>query len=641
MNRHGNFSQDLLCLNMTEEEAPENVYNRLVKEYRRAYAAKERQLRKLALARLCVFVTTFIVMVYFANNRAIFETMVFSGLGVVAFAVIQKAYNKTQYLRSYYQQLIQINGNELLRLNLDLSMLDDGSEFVNTEHPYTADLNIFGPYSLYQLLGRSGTESGRATLASWLQEPATGPVIRDRQESVRELAKKLAWRQELQAIGAMLLNDKSSIQDLVDWMQEPPYFGLKKRRGLTLVRFLVSLLSAMALAYLFLNFKVFLVSLIYPDNQEWLQYILPLLTIMIGSHFYLQRYKVMAENFIHASRDSPAYLAGLKRLFGHIEKTKFGGDHLATLQATFSQGSQAASALAHHLHNILELFHQRGTAKGATPGSFGYVLLNRLFLLDLYCLVALDRWKEGHGKLLPLWMQSLGELEALSAIGGFCHANPTFTFPTIVSQSHHISFKAVAHPLISAEKRIANDFQLTGKGNVALITGSNMAGKSTFLRTLGINAVLAFSGAPVCAGQASLSEFYVFTSMRTQDNLAEGVSSFYAELRRIKYLLDYLGKRQQVLFLLDEVLKGTNSADKHAGTLSLIRQLTTSRGFGLVTTHDLSVASILESDRHISNYSFHSNIKGGNIAFDFKLKEGPCQEFNASLLMKAMGIHTM
>ena len=625
---------------MTEKESPESVYNRLVKEYKRAYAVREGQLRRLALARLCVFTGTFIVMVYFANSRAFFETAIFSGLGMVAFVVIQKAYNRTQYLRAYYKQLIQINKNELLRLNLDLSTLDDGGEFSDAGHPYTADLNIFGPYSLFQLLGRAGTEFGRAKLAAWLQEPAARPVILNRQKSVRELTEKLAWRQKLQASGAMLPDDKNSIQDLVQWMQQQPYFGAKKRRRLTLVRLLVSLLSAAALAYLFLNFKVFLVSLITPDSQEWIGYILPLLTIMIGSHFYLQRYKLMAETFIHASLNSPVYLAGLKRLFGHIERTKFRADHLAALHATFSQGSQTASALTHYLHNILELFHQRGTAKGTTPGSFGYLLLNRLFLLDLYCLVALDRWKEQHGKLLQLWIQSLGELEALSAIASFYYANPTFTFPAIVSQSHHINFKAAAHPLISAKKRIANDFQLPGKGDIALITGSNMAGKSTFLRTLGVNAVLAFLGAPVCAGQASLSEFYVFTSMRTRDNLAEGVSSFYAELRRIKYLLNYLDKQQQVLFLLDEVLKGTNSVDKHAGTLSLVRQLMASPGFGLVTTHDLSVATILESDRHISNYSFHSSIEGGEITFDFKLKEGPCQEFNASLLMKSMGIHT-
>ena len=420
-------------------------------------------------------------------------------------------------------------------------------------------------------------------------------------------------------------------------MQGVLHFGATKRQRLTLLRWGMTLLSTAALVYLFINIRAVLLALLGATSESWAGYVLPLLAMTVLNHFLLKRHRDRAVEAIHQSEDCPPYLAGLERLFSHIEGTTFHTAQLSALPAPFIQRSSPASKQVRRLYNVLELFHQRGTSTGAR--GFAYGLFNQLFLLDIYCLVALDRWKEDCGKALPVWTEALGTLEALSSIGGFCFTNPTFTFPTIVEGPPHTHFKAAGHPLIAADKRVANDFMLSGEGDIALVTGSNMAGKSTFLRTLGVNCVLALMGAPVCAEDATVSPLHVFTSMRTQDNLAAGISSFYAELRRIRYLLDYIDGHPRVFFLLDEVLKGTNSHDKHTGTLSLLRQLAESEAFGLVTTHDLSIATVLDSDPRVHNYSFHSRIEDGKIIFDYRLKAGPCQEFNASELMKMMGIH--
>lgn len=622
---------------MAPKDTPQDIYTQHLEQYKKAYAHHDKKSHHLALLRLAVFIATFIAIAYFADNRAVYATFTASVLGVAAFFAVQRAHNKIQSLRNYYQALIVINENELLRHNLDLSTLDGGAAFADASHPYTADLGIFGQYSLFQLLNRAATSSGRARLAAWMCAPALVATVRERQESVRELAEKFTWRQDLEAVGTALPRGERSITGLVDWMQGALHFGATKRRRLTSVRWGMTLLSTAALAYFFINIRTVLLALLGASNESWAGYVLPLLTITVLNHFLLKRYKDMAAEAIRQSEDSPPYLAGLERLFSHIEDATFRTTLLSALQGHFTQSPLPASRLVRRLYNVLELFHQRGTSTSARGLVYG--LFNQLFLLDVHCLVALDRWKEDCGKALPKWTEALGTIEALSSIGGYCFSHPTFTFPTLTEGTPYVRFQAAGHPLIAADKRVANDFSLAGEGGIALITGSNMAGKSTFLRTLGVNCVLALMGAPICAKGGTVSPLHVFTSMRTQDSLAAGISSFYAELRRIRYLLDYIDGHPQVFFLLDEVLKGTNSHDKHTGTLSLLRQLAATSAFGLVTTHDLSIATVLDSDPHIHNYSFHSRIENGKIVFDYRLQAGPCQEFNASALMKAMGIN--
>ena len=226
----------------------------------------------------------------------------------------------------------------------------------------------------------------------------------------------------------------------------------------------------------------------------------------------------------------------------------------------------------------------------------------------------------------------------LNSLAGFSYANRGFTIPVIVDEAYQLSATALGHPLIRGKERVVNDFAMAGKGKVIIITGSNMSGKSTFLRTVGVNVVLALMGAPVCAASFTTSVYQVFTSMRTQDNLEESVSSFYAELKRLKQLLELIGTTHPVLFMLDEILKGTNSHDRHNGAASLIKQLTGTDSFGFVSTHDLELGALSDDAGTIENYSFNSQVVDDEIIFDYKLHHGLCKSFNASKLMEKMGI---
>jgi DNA mismatch repair ATPase MutS len=254
-------------------------------------------------------------------------------------------------------------------------------------------------------------------------------------------------------------------------------------------------------------------------------------------------------------------------------------------------------------------------------------------------MIRLEKWKSGMESTVRKWFDALAEAEVLNSMACFAFANPEYILPETTGADFHYEARELGHPLILAQKRVSNSFFVEGRGKTVVVTGSNMSGKSTFLRTLGINAVLALAGAPVCAASCRISVFQVFTAMRTQDSLEESVSSFYAELKRLRQLIDLLPEGQPVFYLLDEILKGTNSNDRHEGAKALIRQLHKHNATGLVSTHDLALGQMGEiSPEYVTNYSFNSEFADGKLYFDYKLREGICQSFNASQLMRQMGI---
>ena len=270
-------------------------------------------------------------------------------------------------------------------------------------------------------------------------------------------------------------------------------------------------------------------------------------------------------------------------------------------------------------------------------------LLEISVVWDLQQAYRLDLWKQAHHNQLLTWFAALGELEALVSLGNLHLNEPTWAFPTVQPERHLVA-TALGHPLLAATKRVTNQIDLPTDGHMHLVTGSNMAGKSTWLRTVGTNIVLALAGAPVCATRLQLPQLQVYTSMRTQDALHESTSSFYAELKRLKFIIEAVedpaktGGRP-VFFLLDEILKGTNSRDRHAGSKALIRQLIASRGAGIIATHDLELGELAaEANGQIENWAIEVAIQDGQLFFDYQLKPGVSQSFNATLLMQQMGI---
>jgi DNA mismatch repair ATPase MutS len=315
-----------------------------------------------------------------------------------------------------------------------------------------------------------------------------------------------------------------------------------------------------------------------------------------------------------------------------IEKENFFSEDLKVRQTIFMHNQKPASVAIAELAATLRNLNYRNNA-------YFYALFGIISLWDLQYLIKTEDWKQRYRKALPQWIEALGDWEAMNSLAGFAYSNPHYIFPVISEQALQLRAEGLGHVLIKEDKRINNDIAFDGLGKTLVITGSNMSGKSTFLRTVGVNVVLALAGAPVCARSFTVSVVQVFTSMRTQDSLEESVSSFYAELKRLRQLIQRVDRSTPTLYFLDEILKGTNSKDRHHGAKALIRQLHRYPASGFISTHDLELGNMAdEHSDYVQNYSFSSEVVAGKLLFDYKLREGICQSFNASELMKQIGI---
>jgi len=368
-------------------------------------------------------------------------------------------------------------------------------------------------------------------------------------------------------------------------------------------------------------------------------HLLPLVLALIVNSLYLRKFRQSAEHIILSTQRNIGILGAYQSLLETIEKQPFVAKKLCDLQAILKNGGSSAAFEIGALKKILEMFQQKGTRKTIGKNAF-YGMINNLWLIDVHLILKTEDWKSRNRGHIRPWILAVSEFEALASIAGFAYSNPHYCFPEITTEPYRIDFRTVAHPLLKQDRRISNDFAMHGRGATTMITGSNMAGKSTFLRTIGVNLVLAFAGAPCCASYARVSPMRLFTSMRTQDNLEESVSSFYAELQRIEQLLRLVAEGEPIFFLLDEMFKGTNSQDRFRGGVSLIRQLGELNAFGIISTHDIDLAK-LTKDLTIENFSFNSTIRDGQIWFDYRLTPGICTDFNASELMKRSGIRIL
>ena len=377
---------------------------------------------------------------------------------------------------------------------------------------------------------------------------------------------------------------------------------------------------------------------VHLESKQRFIYLALIILVLLINHFILKKVSPHAEDIVETSTENLNTLQGYRALIAKIENESFKSQKLQALQATIFKGKYSASSEIKSICKLLEFSHQKPIKKVPIGGSYMYQLLNSFLLLDIYLIIETEKWKLKNKTFLKLWAEVISEFEVLNSFAGFYFANPTYTFPEVTETNNAINFKALGHPLIETNKRVCNDFQSEGHGNIVMITGSNMGGKSTFLRTVGLNLVLAFSGAPCCATSAKVSRLHVFTSMRTQDNLMKGTSSFYAELHRIENMLKLIAERPNVFFLLDEMFKGTNSKDRHRGGFSLINQLSMLKTSGIIATHDIELAKLSGHEKQVTNYSFNSTIKDDVMVFSYTLDPFICTDFNASELMKRSGI---
>ena len=581
--------------------------------------ALKKKYNQYALVRLLLFVAAVGLAIYLWTGVHALAGAVFTLAFLYAFYRFILWHQGIQQQEQHHHRLAAVNRMEAGVLDHEYAAFQNGEEFTEAEHPYSLDLDLFGAYSFFQYLNRAGTALGRQRLADYLRAPADTATIEQRQPAIAELRERLDWRQHFQAFSMETEDSLGHIQLLKHWLEEPPF--VSNRRWLVAALYLPPFwaVTGLVLYFLYLPWYVAILFLLPP---AWI----------------LRQTKEQVDKAHIQTTYAEKTLAHYALLLRHIEGETFEAPRLQGLHRLLElpEGKLASDAI-HRLSYIIGQLNVRY--------NFFAIFLNLGGLWDLQWVFRLERWKGQLKAQLPQWFEAIAEFEALSSMGNLYYNNPEWAFPIIHNEAR-MEGEALGHPLIRPDKRVSNDITVPTDGHIKLVTGSNMAGKSTFLRTVGLNIVLAMAGAPACARRLALPPLQVYTSMRTQDALHESTSSFYAELKRLKLIIEAVeagaDKRPpepQAFFLLDEILKGTNSNDRHTGSKALIKQLIRSRGSGIIATHDLELGQLEASaNGAVENLRIEVEIKDGKLYFDYKLKKGVSQSFNATLLMKQMGI---
>jgi DNA mismatch repair ATPase MutS len=535
---------------------------------------------------------------------------------VLAFIFVQLIYkdlaNKEAIAHS--TQLLLINEGELKALDHQYFHFADGTEHIPKEHFYANDMDIFGHASLFQFLNRSVSEMGSRQLAEWLLQPAAPEEIPGRQEAIKELSSKMLWNQRLLAHGKenpIKLRTKEILQY---WLYEPDSFGsFKPWQWLCYALPAVSVGVTIATIFSFLPLNVFYVTML----------------MMAVTALPLEKKIGKLHNRLSKMLDE---LQTLSRSIETIEGENFQSPLLRQLQHQYLQEQTSASRKIKEVKKILDRLDIRFNIVLAIP-------LNLLLLWNLQQMLRLEKWKKENSADVSHWFDTLGSYEALISLTVIHFNNPAWVFPTLREDYFYIEAQEMGHPLIAATKRVNNFIRVDHKASVMLVTGSNMAGKSTYLRSTGINVILAMAGAPVCATQFVLSPVQLISSMRISDNLEESTSTFYAELKKLKTVIDKVNNHEKVFILLDEILRGTNSLDRHTGSEALIKQLIKQDAAAILATHDLDLASLQEIyPGNIFNFHFDVQVNKEELYFDYQLKPGVCNSLNASILMKKIGL---
>lgn len=563
----------------------------------------------LRLLPVGAIIISFYLLVPFGISYVAVATVVL----LIAFIRLVYADLNTQEKIRYTRKLIDLYTMEMAALDAKPGF-ENGNRYADKEHPYTADLDIFGDSSLFQHLNRTTSEPGSDRLAGYLSAAAPLDTINKRQQAVRELAKEPEWLKRMQAFGTLHPLTNSTAEKLLRWVNEPNKFLQFRAWGW--IRFILPAFSISSF-------------LLYLNGTIDLGLFLVVLLIMGLTSWRVDR----GVNPIHKQLDEIArQLGSLSSAILLIEKRAFDTELLANQRARILDEETKASEEIKQIKTLLERLDLRYNMAVS-------IFLNLFLLWNLHQILGLEHWKVRNRQKINGWLETLAEFEALSSLAHFSFNHPSFTFPTVTDDYFFMEGSELGHPLIPKSRRVDNPAHLPAAGKIMLVTGSNMAGKSTYLRSVGINCVLAFCGSAVCASSFKVSLVSVVSSMRVADNLQESTSTFYAELKKLKVIIDKVNAGEKVLILLDEILRGTNSHDRHTGSKALIKQLIHKGAAGIIATHDLELAEMQESySSEVINYHFDVQVSNEELYFDYRLKPGICRSMNASILMKKIGI---
>lgn len=575
------------------------------------------RLNTISRLRLFVFLAGVILsfLMYAKGQSTLGDILVIGSIVIFVCLVLLHRNCKREVRRAQCKMLI--NSHYLDRINGNwFHFKDKGFDFVDAKHPYTSDIDIFGHQSLYQWINIGNTYYGREKLHQLLVTPVKSVAeIHKRQVAVAELADKRDFSQELQCRGmlgeevarnpeAFLAHiDRLQMRSLVNskWFQIVIY-GLPVLTVASIIAvFTTSLPPVVALSLL--GAQLLLTAIGFMKNSQSLQQVF----------------------------DVKHAIEAYKHLIDVIERETFATEHLKNLQAKFSVQGEPVARQLNRLERLSSAIDMRYSA-------LLMFILNGLFLWDFHCVARLEKWMDHHGRHMRAWVETIGEFEALASLAVIRQIHSDWTFPEI-EQQQPLRFVAedMGHPLIASDKRVSNSIAI--EDSLGVVTGSNMSGKTTLLRTIGINLVLAYAGAPVCASKLTCSIMSIFTSMRIHDDLNSGISSFYAELLRIKMIIEYADNQQPMIFLVDEIFRGTNSLDRIAGAETVLRNLSKDWIIGLISTHDFELCNLEnQPGKLIRNYHFTEHYVDNQLCFDYKLRMGRSQTRNARYLMEMVGI---
>ena len=600
----------------------QELYNERLAARRTAATALAARERKISIGRI-VAIAAAVALAFFAWQAAVVAVVAFIALLPLHEKVIRARRRAENGARFYERGLERIGGTWQGRGTT-------GEELVDDHHPYAGDFDLFGKGSLYELICLAVTRAGRVRLAAWLKEPSQSVTeIRARQEAVTELRGNVDLREDLSVASAEVVREVEAAH-LDAWGALPPTRFAGWERALMLI------LPGIAVILCLLSLPKIIAMIVSTTHPEaalrplasmplWPVAVAIVVVVLFGRTLSARVAPVVAA----VERAEPA-LALLGELLARIERESFESARLASLHARL-RGDEPASREIERLRKLVSLLDAR-------RNQF-FIPIGGLLLWTQNLAVAIERWRQKSGARVGDWIEAVGELESLVSLASFADEHPSFTMPEVVSEAPLFDAQGLGHPLIRDEKRVVNDIRLDGTLRLLVVSGSNMSGKSTMMRSVGIGAVLAMAGSVVCARSLRIAPMAVGASIRVNDSLSEGASRFYAEILRIRQVLEMATREPAMLFLLDEVLAGTNSHDRRIGAEAIVRGLVKRGAVGLMSTHDLALAQIAdELAPSATNVHFEDHIEGDRVVFDYRMRPGVVTKSNALALMRSVGI---
>jgi len=598
---------------MTHEEI-KHKYLQLLLQYSAENEVLAKGIKRYGLFRILFFLF-WILMIYLSSTWSWTSFGVTMGLGMLIFVFLVRKHNKMHRRKAVVERLIRINREQENAMEWNFSELEDGKEYIDETHLYSYDLDLFGQGGLFQYINRTSTIPGKDRLAELMGYIEKSPAeIQNRQKAIDELSHLLEWRQDFRVIGLMVDEHAEDISGLELWVGSAPDFKSVFFKGLVILFPIINLSMFLLSVFGYISFWQFLAYLVVPLMFAGIKH----RKVNMKHNRLSRKYQVLKK---------------YSGLFAMIENRSFSSERMMELQKGLIRNGSNASSAIRDLSKIANAFDTRLNLLAG-------FMMNILFLWDIRQSLRLEKWQEKYRDHLSHWFKVIAETDAYISLAGYAYNNPLYMYPEIREDDQfQLKAEKIGHPLIHSRKRICNDYSVDRWGNFTILTGANMAGKSTFLRTIGINMVLASCGAPVCASSFSMRPVELITSIHTIDSLANNESYFYAELKRLKLIIDMLKEDNQIFIILDEILKGTNSRDKQSGSKALVKQLISLQASGIIATHDLSLGELQEHfPNNVQNSCFEIIIEKDRLDYDYLIKPGIAENMNATLLMERMGI---